>query len=144
MSSFFFFNAPAPTELSPLPLHDALPISKISAACLRGSSSYMEISCKITPRSFARSEEHTSELQSQVHLLCPPFFFLMLRPPPSSPPFPSTTLFRSQKSPRPASEGHPRTWKSPAKSRRVLLQDRKSTRLNSSHRSISYVLLFFF
>src|SRR5256886_14754555 len=26
-SFFFFFNDPAPTEISPLPLHDALPIS---------------------------------------------------------------------------------------------------------------------
>src|SRR3990167_2032269 len=25
---FFFFNDPAPTEISPLPLHDALPISR--------------------------------------------------------------------------------------------------------------------
>src|SRR5689334_5324291 len=34
----------------------------------------------------ARSEEHTSELQSQFHLVCRP---------PSSPLFPYTTLFRS-------------------------------------------------
>src|SRR5258708_16318770 len=31
---FFFFNDPAPTEISPLPLHDALPISFFAAAIL--------------------------------------------------------------------------------------------------------------
>src|SRR3989440_4579688 len=36
-SVFFFFNDPAPTEIYPLPLHDALPISesaRLSRACL--------------------------------------------------------------------------------------------------------------
>src|SRR3990172_2073144 len=28
VSPLFFFNDPAPTEISPLPLHDALPISR--------------------------------------------------------------------------------------------------------------------
>src|SRR3989338_77276 len=41
-----------------------------------------------------RSEEHTSELQSQFHLLCP-LLFLMIRRPPRSTLFPYTTLFRS-------------------------------------------------
>src|SRR5690625_476981 len=40
----------------------------------------------------ARSEEHTSELQSRGHLVCR----LLLRPPPRSTLFPYTTLFRSQ------------------------------------------------
>src|SRR5690348_16040699 len=39
----------------------------------------------------ARSEEHTSELQSPVHLVCR----LLLPPPPRSTLFPYTTLFRS-------------------------------------------------
>src|SRR5690242_6577887 len=39
-----------------------------------------------------RSEEHTSELQSHVNLVCR----LLLRPPPRSTLFPYTTLFRSQ------------------------------------------------
>src|SRR2546421_53197 len=30
---FFFFNDPATTEISPLPLHDALPISRPARAC---------------------------------------------------------------------------------------------------------------
>src|SRR2546430_14339605 len=36
-SFFFFFNDPAPTELSPLPLHDAFPISRLGIlhACER-------------------------------------------------------------------------------------------------------------
>src|SRR5690348_10909436 len=38
-----------------------------------------------------RSEEHTSELQSPVHLVCR----LLLRRPPRSTLFPYTTLFRS-------------------------------------------------
>src|SRR3990167_6951039 len=41
-----------------------------------------------------RSEEHTSELQSQSNLVFP-FFFLMIRRPPRSTLFPYTTLFRS-------------------------------------------------
>src|SRR3990167_8134432 len=41
-----------------------------------------------------RSEEHTSELQSQSNLGCP-VFFLMIRRPPRSTLFPYTTLFRS-------------------------------------------------
>src|SRR3989338_1981852 len=41
-----------------------------------------------------RSEEQTSELQSQFHLLLL-LFFLMIRRPPRSTLFPYTTLFRS-------------------------------------------------
>src|SRR3990167_8306979 len=41
-----------------------------------------------------RSEEHTSELQSQSNLVCR-HFFLMIRRPPRSTLFPYTTLFRS-------------------------------------------------
>src|SRR5437762_602520 len=40
-----------------------------------------------------RSEEHTSELQSPMYLVCR----LLLRRPPSAPLFPYTTLFRSSK-----------------------------------------------
>src|SRR3990172_8305264 len=43
-----------------------------------------------------RSEEHTSELQSRLHLLFR-LFFLMIRRPPRSTLFPYTTLFRSMK-----------------------------------------------
>src|SRR5688572_31443403 len=65
------------------------------------------------------------------------FFFLMMRPPPRSTLFPYTTLFRSLsrpplKLPRKSRTALPR-------SRRVE-QDRKSTRLNSSHSQISYAV----
>src|ERR1051326_4695936 len=44
----------------------------------------------------ARSEEHTSELQSHSFFSYLVFFFLMIRRPPRSTLFPYTTLFRSQ------------------------------------------------
>src|SRR6266436_5460873 len=65
--SLFFFNDTAPTEIYTLSLHDALPIS----------SSRRRPGCRQTTRSSAcrtsarpRSEEHTSELQSRLHLVC--------------------------------------------------------------------------
>src|SRR6266487_5920570 len=61
------------------------------------------------------------------------FFFLMIRRPPRSTLFPYTTLFRSPH----------RSSPSPGRSRpQVCPQcgDRKSTRLNSSHPSISYAV----
>src|SRR6266480_6678289 len=60
------------------------------------------------------------------------FFFLMIRRPPRSTLFPYTTLFRS----RPC-----RHWPDPRRAPdRAATQDRKSTRLNSSHMSISYAV----
>src|SRR2546430_12809071 len=64
---FFFFNDTATTEIYTLSLHDALPISARcrSTACRSSAdsapSAYMATS---------RSEEHTSELQSQSNLVC--------------------------------------------------------------------------
>src|SRR5438876_4608024 len=65
------------------------------------------------------------------------FFFLMIRRPPRSTLFPYTTLFRSVPPPQclPGSAGHRR---SPCDA--AVRQDRKSTRLNSSHPSISYAV----
>src|SRR4051794_41940933 len=63
------------------------------------------------------------------------FFFLMIRRPPRSTLFPYTTLFRSRRGPRAGGRrvgGHARP------DRRG--RDRKSTRLNSSHPSISYAV----
>src|SRR6267143_7070652 len=59
---FFFFNDTATTEIYTLSLHDALPILLPPAAP----------PCSPRPCSWptARSEEHTSELQSQFHLVC--------------------------------------------------------------------------
>src|SRR5437868_7780743 len=77
------------------------------------------------------------------------FFFFTLRPPPSSTLFPYTTLFRSPRSgptaaPGTGSERPPPYAPSPARrglrSESPPPQDRKSTRLNSSHVSISYAV----
>src|SRR2546430_9894537 len=93
---FFFFNDTATTEISPLSLHDALPISCSLSAC--GCGSALTICATSTPvkggaaapsasssipamvrrepssgaghGTFTRSEEHTSELQSQSNLVC--------------------------------------------------------------------------
>src|SRR2546427_7810851 len=77
------------------------------------------------------------------------FFFLMIRRPPRSTLFPYTTLFRSGPGPaRPALRRHQRPHRHPARPpprrprprRRRGGQDRKSTRLNSSHSQISYAV----
>src|SRR2546430_17466463 len=74
---FFFFNDTATTEIYTLSLHDALPICRLercarsrsgrSAECRRrdGSGGH-ERHQRCSPR----SEEHTSELQSQSNLVC--------------------------------------------------------------------------
>src|SRR5207247_10381585 len=68
--SFFFFSSPASTEIYTLSLHDALPISGgVAGSSARGGRR------RRGPRrhrraSVTRSEEHTSELQSRVDLVC--------------------------------------------------------------------------
>src|SRR2546422_8958189 len=64
---FFFFNDTATTEIYTLSLHDALPISP--SAGPRSSSAWRAMRAERAGRS-ARSEEHTSELQSRLHLVC--------------------------------------------------------------------------
>src|SRR3712207_9347050 len=66
---FFFFNDTATTEIYTLSLHDALPI--YSAAGRSASDTSMMIA-KRRERCIrrARSEEHTSELQSRQYLVC--------------------------------------------------------------------------
>src|SRR3989442_5661094 len=59
----------------------------------------------------------------------------MIRRPPRSTLFPYTTLFRSSPAGPPVAEG-PR----PGGNRRLDREDRKSTRLNSSHVRISYAV----
>src|SRR5438309_7224058 len=63
------------------------------------------------------------------------FFFLMLRRPPRSTLFPYTTLFRSDRHAGPPPGNLEGAAQSP-----VEIADRKSTRLNSSHSSISYAV----
>src|SRR2546430_6089322 len=73
---FFFFNDTATTEIYTLSLHDALPISpyyqpvppRPSYERLRANSAAPIIPA--SGHSFDRSEEHTSELQSQSNLVC--------------------------------------------------------------------------
>src|SRR5689334_24792907 len=76
---FFFFNDTATTEIYTLSLHDALPIWPVRSSRSRTSSSRSTRGCPprsapTTPgcrsRSSRRLEEHTSELQSQFHLVC--------------------------------------------------------------------------
>src|SRR5205809_5903975 len=64
-SFFFFFNDTATTEIYTLSLHDALPIS----VGFRTNSMAVGTWAASTPASW-RSEEHTSELQSRLHLVC--------------------------------------------------------------------------
>src|SRR2546429_6479832 len=83
----FFFNDTATTEIYTLSLHDALPIygpaAVLAAAerrrnesacecrtCVRWRSTVHNLpaSCRFPPQ--VRSEEHTSELQSRLHLVC--------------------------------------------------------------------------
>src|SRR2546427_8407423 len=84
----FFFNDTATTEIYTLSLHDALPIScdlTTSGAMRTERSSCVPLMATLTMPppdeastfisaisfcSFSRSEEHTSELQSQSNLVC--------------------------------------------------------------------------
>src|SRR5256886_16696223 len=82
--SFFFFNDTATTEIYTLSLHDALPICgsglvghavarRLLAAAPRRLVlvALFEEEVRATARALEpRSEEHTSELQSQSNLVC--------------------------------------------------------------------------
>src|SRR5438094_3873074 len=70
------------------------------------------------------------------------FFFLMLRPPPRSTLFPYTTLFRSSLPGQTLKQIATIDLPGPKGQRFDYLttEDRKSTRLNSSHRTISYAV----
>src|SRR5690242_21059849 len=71
MSFLFFFNDTATTEIYTLSLHDALPIF---ARRRRGPricpGLHAEHPSRSRPVGRGRSEEHTSELQSHVNLVC--------------------------------------------------------------------------
>src|SRR2546430_3613408 len=61
----FFFNDTATTEIYTLSLHDALPIYQIASIAV------WQTAFKRRPAIHdRRSEEHTSELQSQSNLVC--------------------------------------------------------------------------
>src|SRR5262249_60293280 len=70
ISFFFFSNDTATTEIYTLSLHDALPIFKslnLSDLILMNGDTAFGVD---TARACARSEEHTSELQSLTNLVC--------------------------------------------------------------------------
>src|SRR5438477_6752401 len=77
MFFFFFFNDTATTEIYTLSLHDALPICE-RYAVQRGDllrpvlvdRVVIRVRQRIGIRDVDRSEEHTSELQSHVNLVC--------------------------------------------------------------------------
>src|SRR2546429_1103964 len=66
---FFFFNDTATTEIYTLSLHDALPICHHGAA-LRDHADRGPRGISLLRVDIHRSEEHTSELQSRLHLVC--------------------------------------------------------------------------
>src|SRR2546430_6934271 len=63
---FFFFNDTATTEIYTLSLHDALPISY----SVFGREPITPDARRASFTACQRSEEHTSELQSQSNLVC--------------------------------------------------------------------------
>src|SRR2546430_12272055 len=66
---FFFFNDTATTEIYTLSLHDALPIS-IDPRAGQAAARLQDRGGALRGEHRVRSEEHTSELQSQSNLVC--------------------------------------------------------------------------
>src|SRR2546430_7228891 len=67
---FFFFNDTATTEIYTLSLHDALPICIHPVVARRRTDIDRAIRTDGGGGKDLRSEEHTSELQSQSNLVC--------------------------------------------------------------------------
>src|SRR6266436_1100581 len=74
LSLYLFFNDTATTEIYTLSLHDALPISNFVSWINDRGRMNLRVAHVCQPLtsilSDARSEEHTSELQSRLHLVC--------------------------------------------------------------------------
>src|SRR5690606_41606683 len=72
-SRFFFFNDTATPEIYTLSLHDALPIFPILGS-IRNPARLQDVlrTWRVSTiyHAAARSEEHTSELQSRENLVC--------------------------------------------------------------------------
>src|SRR5437762_8724836 len=80
-AAVFLVTAPATTEISPLSLHDALPISPLRGRHRHaGGEDHLPAPVAVrldvarlpatSRRTDGRSEEHTSELQSPMYLVC--------------------------------------------------------------------------
>src|SRR5229473_7993965 len=67
---FFFFNDTATTEIYTLSLHDALPILQEAVRAQSGPTPAFAWPTAPPCTLPARSEEHTSELQSLAYLVC--------------------------------------------------------------------------
>src|SRR2546430_7388356 len=69
--TFFFFNDTATTEIYTLSLHDALPISgDVNPRFAFWIAAVLSLANWLWGYFARRSEEHTSELQSQSNLVC--------------------------------------------------------------------------
>src|SRR3989449_4137702 len=70
--SFFFFNDTATTEIYTLSLHDALPILRqaLESLARRQPDFAFDGGLPTDAALVARSEEHTAELQSRLHIVC--------------------------------------------------------------------------
>src|SRR3989304_1427973 len=143
MPAFSFKGSGAHRDLhsSPTRRSSDLPASKKS---LPPPSSGWLLSSEPTACSRKRrSEEHTSELQSRLHPVCP--LFLLKDPAPTEistlPLHDALPIYRHRKRAcrRPAAAGYSPANPPHAQGR----GDRKSTRLNSSHGYIPYARFFF-
>src|SRR2546427_8320562 len=67
---FFFFNDTATTEIYTLSLHDALPIYRLGCPRPVVLAQVGDARRQARDNWARRSEEHTSELQSQSNLVC--------------------------------------------------------------------------
>src|SRR5207237_10305321 len=66
----FFFNNTATTEIYTLSLHDALPIWRLAVYRNDGKGGFKPWAGAPFDKVVTRSEEHTSELQSHLNLVC--------------------------------------------------------------------------
>src|SRR5438876_7188304 len=68
----FFVSSSAPPPIYTLSLHDALPICSYTGRSVmtRVSFALLALAAAARAERTKRSEEHTSELQSPVHLVC--------------------------------------------------------------------------
>src|SRR3990167_8301223 len=140
----FFFKAPgAPRSLpsSPPRRSPHPPPVRVRPLPRRQSSCCLDLG-PYQSQDF-RSEEHTSELQSQSNLAWR-LFFLKHRAPPDLSPLPPPAALptpRQSEFDRSPADNQAVAWISVRTKAKIL--DRKSTRLNSSHSQISHGAFFF-